>query len=203
MATLCIATLGSSVLPRSPSPAHLGSLQRPNQFITGPIGGVPYLKSARKGSSSSPPFTIRCLKGVAAPTPDILSRFFNGGVTPTPIPDPRAVTRQDFPPDFIFGCVSSALQTESSATEGGKGSSTWDSMLEGGIGVDSYNRYLATQKGEIGIPLVTQWFEAYEPGRPDKDAAMRAFDFQMGWAGTDIKGYLVGFDGLYGSGINL
>ncbi|CAK9186967.1 unnamed protein product [Ilex paraguariensis] len=314
---------------------HLGSLKRRSQFITGPIGGVPYLKSARKGSSSSPSFTIRCLKGVAAPTADLLSRLFNGGVTPTPVPDPTAVTRQDFPPDFIFGCASSALQTESSATEGGRGPSTWDSMLEGGIAVNSYNRYpddvqqlvkmgadayrlsfswsrilpdgtiagginqqgidfynkfidelvkngitpivtlfhfdlptalqnkyygfldsqiiddfkayanlcfqtfgdrvkywatinepqvfaqygyniglnkpdaqpatdpfiaahniilahasvaelyretyQATQKGEIGIPLVTQWFEAYESGRLDNDAAMRAFDFLTGW----------------------
>ncbi|CAK9183724.1 unnamed protein product, partial [Ilex paraguariensis] len=110
MATLCTATLGSYVLPKSPSPAHLCSLQRGSQFITGPIGGVPHWKSARKGSSSSPSFTIRCLKGVAAPTPDILSRLFNGGVVPTPIPDPTVVTRQDFPPDFIFGCASSALQ---------------------------------------------------------------------------------------------
>ncbi|CAK9186965.1 unnamed protein product [Ilex paraguariensis] len=335
MAMLCTATLSSSVLPKSPSPAHLGSLQRQSQFITGPIGGVPYLKSARKGSSSSPSFTIRCLKGVAAPTADILSRLFNGGVTPTPIPDPTAVTRQDFPADFLFGAASSALQTESSATEGGRGPSTWDSMLEGADAVNSYNQYpedvqqlvkmgadayrlsiswtrilpdgtiagginqqgidfynkfidelvnngitpivtlfhfdlptalqtkyngfldtqilddfkayadlcfknfgdrvkywvtvnepqvfaqygykigmnppdplpvtnpfvaahniiLAhataaklyrdtyqpTQKGEIGIPLVTQWFEAYESGRPDDNAAKRAFDFLTGW----------------------
>ncbi|CAK9186962.1 unnamed protein product [Ilex paraguariensis] len=335
MATLCTATLGSSVSPKSPSPAHLCSLQRRSQFITGPIGGVPHLKSARKSSSSSPSFTIRCLKGVAAPTPDVLSRLFNGGVTPTPISDRTAVTRHDFPPDFIFGCASSALQTESSATKGGRGPSTWDSMLEGGDAVNSYNlypedvqqlvkmganayrlsiswsrifpdgiksdrpnkrgidfynklidelvrngitpvvtlfhfdlptalqtkyngfldpriiddfkayadfcfrkfgdrvkywvtinepqvfaqygykiglnppdplpvtnpfivahniilahatvvklykdTYQPTQKGEIGIPLVTQWFEPYESGRHDDDAAMRAFDFLTGW----------------------
>ncbi|CAK9186966.1 unnamed protein product [Ilex paraguariensis] len=143
MAMLCTATLSSSVLPKSP-PAHLGSLQRRSQFITGPIGGVPNLNNTRKGSSSPPSFTIRCLKGVAAPTPDILSRIFNGGVTPTPVPDPTAVTRQDFPPDFIFGCATSALQTESSATEGGRGPSTWDSMLEGEDAVDSYFLYPVT-----------------------------------------------------------
>ena len=39
------------------------------------------------------------------------------------------VVRSDFPPSFMFGASSSALQTEGYATEGGRGPGTWDHML--------------------------------------------------------------------------
>uniref|UniRef100_A0AB38Z7E9 Beta-glucosidase 13-like n=1 Tax=Paeonia suffruticosa TaxID=45171 RepID=A0AB38Z7E9_PAESU len=42
---------------------------------------------------------------------------------------PEPVARSDFPPSFKFGASSSALQTESYATEGRRGHCTWDEML--------------------------------------------------------------------------
>ncbi|KAL8097661.1 hypothetical protein AgCh_030688 [Apium graveolens] len=41
--------------------------------------------------------------------------------------------------------------------------------------------YQPTQKGEIGISLVTIWFEPHGNTRQDIDASERAFDFQVGW----------------------
>lgn len=42
-------------------------------------------------------------------------------------------------------------------------------------------KYQATQKGNIGISLVTQWFKPLTESREDVDAAQRAFDFLVGW----------------------
>lgn len=41
--------------------------------------------------------------------------------------------------------------------------------------------YQPTQKGEIGISLVTLWFEPHGKTRQDIDASERAFDFMVGW----------------------
>ncbi|KAM7506518.1 hypothetical protein LguiA_016971 [Lonicera macranthoides] len=41
--------------------------------------------------------------------------------------------------------------------------------------------YQATQQGEVGISLVTQWFEPYDNTRQNKDAAKRALEFLFGW----------------------
>ncbi|XP_059645352.1 beta-glucosidase 13-like isoform X2 [Cornus florida] len=41
--------------------------------------------------------------------------------------------------------------------------------------------YQPIQKGEIGISLVTQWFEPHTDTRQDKDASERALDFLVGW----------------------
>ncbi|KAL6139458.1 hypothetical protein ACLB2K_057762 [Fragaria x ananassa] len=43
------------------------------------------------------------------------------------------------------------------------------------------NTYQASQGGEIGIPLVVEWFEPFGDTIPDKAAARRAFDFLVGW----------------------
>ncbi|KAI3448933.1 hypothetical protein Pfo_005598 [Paulownia fortunei] len=42
-------------------------------------------------------------------------------------------------------------------------------------------KYQATQKGEIGIALVTHWFVPYSSSRLDIKAAQRALDFVYGW----------------------
>ncbi|XP_057486991.1 beta-glucosidase 24-like isoform X1 [Actinidia eriantha] len=51
------------------------------------------------------------------------------------------LSRSDFPADFKFGASSSALQTESSPHEGGRGSSTWDYFLGDLPAVQSYYKY--------------------------------------------------------------
>ncbi|KAK7849444.1 furostanol glycoside 26-o-beta-glucosidase [Quercus suber] len=133
-------------------------------------------------------FTIRSWKGHVFPPTTIVDEVLNGvqAVQPTVIPKPKKVTRKDFPADFKFGCSTSALQTEGAGDEGGRGPSTWDRFIQNGVGdkdiaVDSYNRYKQTQGGEVGISIVTQWFEPHGDTRHDKDAAERAFDFLVGW----------------------
>ncbi|OWM73454.1 hypothetical protein CDL15_Pgr026553 [Punica granatum] len=42
-------------------------------------------------------------------------------------------------------------------------------------------KYQASQKGVIGITLVTSWFEPYSNSVKDRNAAERALDFQLGW----------------------
>nr|XP_033509132.1 furcatin hydrolase-like [Nicotiana tomentosiformis] len=42
-------------------------------------------------------------------------------------------------------------------------------------------KYRALQKGEIGIVLVSRWFEQYSKTKEDAKAAKRAIDFMFGW----------------------
>lgn len=97
--------------------------------------------------------TVRCDRGVesvktaavAAPSPIVLV----DGFEPAIITAPNDLRRDDFPPDFKFGASTSALQTEGAGTEGGRGKSTWDFMIEaykGKKAVDSYNLYLEDVK---------------------------------------------------------
>ncbi|KAK9271519.1 hypothetical protein L1049_001879 [Liquidambar formosana] len=42
--------------------------------------------------------------------------------------------------------------------------------------------YQATQRGEVGMSLVNEWFVPYEDTKHDKEAAARALDFLVGWS---------------------
>ncbi|XP_024992523.1 beta-glucosidase 12-like [Cynara cardunculus var. scolymus] len=42
-------------------------------------------------------------------------------------------------------------------------------------------KYQASQKGVIGITLVSHWFIPYSPRKANKKAAQRALDFMLGW----------------------
>ncbi|PKA59460.1 Beta-glucosidase 12 [Apostasia shenzhenica] len=42
-------------------------------------------------------------------------------------------------------------------------------------------QFLAGQQGEIGITLVTTWYEPYDDNPLDKEAQIRALDFNVGW----------------------
>ncbi|CAH9147613.1 unnamed protein product [Cuscuta epithymum] len=42
-------------------------------------------------------------------------------------------------------------------------------------------KYQATQKGKVGIVLVSHWFEPYSSTPEDKKAAQQAIDFMFGW----------------------
>ncbi|VFQ85608.1 unnamed protein product [Cuscuta campestris] len=43
-------------------------------------------------------------------------------------------------------------------------------------------KYQAIQKEEIGIVLVSHWFEPYSSTQEDRKAAQQAIDFMLGWA---------------------
>ncbi|KAI4323457.1 hypothetical protein L6164_023060 [Bauhinia variegata] len=63
----------------------------------------------------------------------------------------REVSRNDFPPNFVFGVATSAYQIEGAHNEGGRGPSIWDAFTHtegkiidgsnGDIAVDHYHRY--------------------------------------------------------------
>ncbi|KAF8041055.1 hypothetical protein BT93_B3084 [Corymbia citriodora subsp. variegata] len=42
-------------------------------------------------------------------------------------------------------------------------------------------KYQASQKGIIGITLVSGWFLPYSNAKPDRNVALRALDFNLGW----------------------
>ncbi|OVA17552.1 Glycoside hydrolase [Macleaya cordata] len=119
-------------------------------------GGVVIRNIGNESLSSSPNHyndrrsspSIRCLFGkVIAPAIDDVADVLNGVTGLIPVSQPDRVKRSDFPTDFKFGASTSALQTEGSGSEGGRGPSTWDSFLQDSSvagteqGTDSYHKY--------------------------------------------------------------
>ncbi|KAK1399480.1 Beta-glucosidase 24 [Heracleum sosnowskyi] len=92
-----------------------------------------------KSDSGYVPFTIRGRKGNVTPPTE-------KGVISSKNPGAKILRRKDFPPDFKFGCSTSACQTEGSGTEGGRGPSIVDGYIQDDIvgldmAADSYHRY--------------------------------------------------------------
>lgn len=55
-------------------------------------------------------------------------------------------------------------------------------LLSHAAAVHLYRRkYQASQKGEIGIAIITYWMLPYSNAKQDRDAASRALDFMFGW----------------------
>ncbi|KAL5567212.1 hypothetical protein UlMin_030376 [Ulmus minor] len=55
-------------------------------------------------------------------------------------------------------------------------------LLAHGAVVKLYkDKYQASQKGLIGVTLVSQWFVPYSEAKHNKNAALRALDFMLGW----------------------
>ncbi|KAK8574374.1 hypothetical protein V6N12_062069 [Hibiscus sabdariffa] len=116
----------------------------------------------------------------------------HGQPTQGPLNEYLNVRRSDFPDDFLFGASTSAAQIEGSTKSGGKGPSAWDQFIREfpdkimdksnmEVAADSYNRYKATQGGQIGISHVAQYFEPYSNTSLDEEASKRAIDFELGW----------------------
>lgn len=82
------------------------------------------------------------------------------------------ISRDDFPPAFVFGTASSAFQFEGAANEGNKGKSIWDTFTRlpgrildftnADVAVDQYHRF----KEDIGLM---------------KDMGMDAYRFSISW----------------------
>ncbi|CAL5211486.1 unnamed protein product [Lathyrus oleraceus] len=94
------------------------------------------------------------------------------------------LNRKDFPNGFIFGTSSSAYQYEGAATEGGRGTSIWDTFTHqypekimdgnnGDVAVDSYHRFK-------------------EDAEMMKDMNLDAYRFSISWSRILPKGKLSG-----------
>ncbi|KAM7476679.1 hypothetical protein LguiB_023922 [Lonicera macranthoides] len=117
---------------------------------------------------------------------------------PDPSEDPLediAISRDDFPKDFIFGTSSAAYQFEGAAYEDGKGNSTWDVFTatypdrikdnsSGAIAADFYHRY------EEDLPVMNY-------------LGFNAFRFSISWPRIVPNGTIHGkIDGMMTAGVN-
>uniref|UniRef100_A0A7N0UMV5 Beta-glucosidase n=1 Tax=Kalanchoe fedtschenkoi TaxID=63787 RepID=A0A7N0UMV5_KALFE len=118
----------------------------------------------KRANSNAHPRTITCSSSVSGHQyglvlpPAVPQNGQKGDVKPTPIIiRPDELHRSSFPKDFIFGAGTSAIQIEGDGTEGGRGPSTGDFIIDaanGGKGVDSYNKFKEDVRllKEMGIP---------------------------------------------------
>lgn len=95
----------SSVVARQ---IHRVSTLKPGEFNRRTLQ---FSTSSRKVKSGGGyvPFTVRSWKGHVTPPEEVMEHFKNG-VIPSKMPGAKVVTRKDFPPDFKFGCSTSASQ---------------------------------------------------------------------------------------------
>ncbi|BBN12109.1 protein MpGH1.5 [Marchantia polymorpha subsp. ruderalis] len=97
----------------------------------------------------------------------------SGGITP------RAIYRNDFPQEFVFGCATSAYQIEGGAFTDGKGNSSWDYTAHqpgailtgenGDVACDSYHKYeedvcLLANLGVDAYRFSIAWTRIYPDG---------------------------------------
>lgn len=92
----------------------------------------------------------------------------------------NALSRGDFPDDFVFGTASAAYQYEGAAREGGRGPSIWDTFslvkgnvlgnANGNVAVDQYHRYkedigLMADMGTNAYRFSISWTRIYPVGK--------------------------------------
>ncbi|KAL3526310.1 hypothetical protein ACH5RR_010966 [Cinchona calisaya] len=113
------------------------------------------------------------------------------------------ISRKDFPTDFKFGCSTSALQTESSPTEGGRGPSTWDFMIgDNQIAVDSYHRYkedvqLLKKMGADTYRFSISWTRILPDGTVSGGINQEGIDFYNNFINELIKNGITPFVTLF------
>ncbi|KAI3908002.1 hypothetical protein MKW98_003647 [Papaver atlanticum] len=152
-------------------------------FLLSESPGVRKFASPTKSSIRSRQITTtRCLfgKGVVPAANDVVEGVIDGVTTSIrSISQPDRVKRDDFPLDFKFGASTSALQTEGSGSEGGRGPSTWDSFLQD-FSVE-------------GTEMATNSYHKYkDDAKALKEMGMDAYRMSISWSRLLPKGSLSG-----------
>lgn len=115
-------------------------LSKTNSSTNVHLRGLPSYGNGNVYCSLIPKIVKTGVKTVEAPVVSLID-----GLQPAIFTPPEGdLKKEDFPPDFLFGASTSALQTEGRGDEGGRGKSTWDFMIQASQGkkaVDSYNLF--------------------------------------------------------------
>ncbi|TKY65811.1 Beta-glucosidase 11 [Spatholobus suberectus] len=106
-------------------------------------------------------------------------------------PGAHALSRDEFPSDFVFGASTSAYQVEGAANEDGRKPSIWDTFSragngnmyagDGDVACDQYHKYKGMQHGFLGFNLLSFGLLPLTNSIDDVRAAQRAQDFYIGW----------------------
>lgn len=83
-----------------------------------------------------------------------------------------AITRDDFPPGFIFGAGTSAYQVEGAAAEDGRKPSTWDTFAKAGLNADKSTADIASD----------QYHKYKEDVKLMHDMGLDAYRFSICWS---------------------
>lgn len=88
------------------------------------------------------------------------------------LPFSAAITRDDFPPGFIFGAGTSAYQVEGAAAEDGRKPSIWDTFAHAGKNIDKSTGDIASD----------QYHHYKEDVKLMHDMGLDAYRFSISWA---------------------
>ncbi|KAK4412687.1 Raucaffricine-O-beta-D-glucosidase [Sesamum alatum] len=83
------------------------------------------------------------------------------------------ITRNDFPPDFVFGTGTSAYQNEGAAAQGGKGPSIWDTFT-----LKTPGRVVDGSNGNVAVDMYTKFKEDI---KMMKKMGFDAYRFSISW----------------------
>ncbi|KAL0330496.1 UNVERIFIED_CONTAM: Beta-glucosidase 24 [Sesamum radiatum] len=83
------------------------------------------------------------------------------------------ITRNDFPPNFVFGTGTSAYQIEGAAAQGGKGPSIWDTFT-----LNTPGRIVDGSNGNIATDMYTRFKEDI---KMMKKMGFDAYRFSISW----------------------
>ncbi|XP_051137084.1 raucaffricine-O-beta-D-glucosidase-like isoform X2 [Andrographis paniculata] len=93
----------------------------------------------------------------------------------TPVePNFSNISRNDFPPDFLFGTSTAAYQVEGGASEGGRGPSMWDVFALG-----SPAKILDGTNGNVSVDMYHRYEEDF---RTMKAMGLDAYRFSISWS---------------------
>ncbi|KAI3877584.1 hypothetical protein MKX03_037717 [Papaver bracteatum] len=151
-------------------------------LLSASLGVCKFASPSKSSTRSRQITTTRCLfgKGVVPAANDVVEGVLDGVTNSIrSISQPDRVKRDDFPLDFKFGASTSALQTEGSGSEGGRGPSTRDSFLHDfSVG---------------GTETATNYYRKYKDDvKALKEMGMDAHRMSISWSRLFPKGSLSG-----------
>ncbi|RZB60351.1 Beta-glucosidase 11 isoform F [Glycine soja] len=97
-------------------------------------------------------------------------------------PGAHGLSRDDFPPGFVFGASTSAYQVEGAANEDGRKPSIWDTFSQAGNEIECQNLFSGNMYAGNGDVACDQYHKYKEDVQLMADTGLEAYRFSISWS---------------------